>query len=495
LAIGIADTVHILSIFYNRLDEGAEKVTAIHFAIRKTAIAVLMTTLTTAAGLLSFSFAKVEPTKMMGIFGAIGTVFALFYTLVMVPSLLTLLPIKRITRENPNTFSARLMAMIDKLVLGMGNIGIHKPRIVIAVYFLIAAVSIAGMTQMKMSHDQIRWWPADHPSRIAAETLDEKVGGTLTLDFLVDGHQENALYNPKLLKLIEDIEATVLEHEYNDVKAKKFNSILNVIKQNHQALNENDPEYYSIPESRELIAQELLLFENSGADDLEDFANNTMSKTKMTMMMAGRDMLFVRDYLDQLRDKVAKLHADSGLNDVSIMLAGIMVFGVKTLYNMIYSCIESYVIAFSLVGILMFVLMGGIRKGILAFVPNIIPIFLTLGMMGWAGIPLNILTSLLGCVVIGISVDDTIHFMHHYQDKISQGSSSKDAVLNSLRMSGRAITFTSLVLIGCFIVYAFDIFRTAFQFGILLSFSIATALFANLMLAPALLQTFWKYVK
>jgi predicted RND superfamily exporter protein len=159
---------------------------------------------------------------------------------------------------------------------------------------------------------------------------------------------------------------------------------------------------------------------------------------------------------------------------------------------MIYSCIESYFIAFVLVGGLMFVLMGGIRKGLLALIPNIIPIFLTLGMMGWAGIPLNILTSLLGCVIIGISVDDTIHFMHHYQDKVSRGSTPKEAIVNSLRMSGRAIAFTSFVLISCFMVYAFDVFTTSIQFGVLLSFSILIALFANLMLAPALLQTFWK---
>ena len=101
--------------------------------------------------------------------------------------------------------------------------------------------------------------------------------------------------------------------------------------------------------------------------------------------------------------------------------------------------------------------------------------------------------TVLGCVVIGISVDDTIHFMHHYQDKVSEGSSSREAILNSLRMSGRAIAFTSFVLIGCFLVYAFDVFTTSMQFGVLLSFSIAVALFANLMLAPALLLKFWKF--
>ncbi|SES65277.1 efflux RND transporter permease subunit [Thalassotalea agarivorans] len=194
----------------------------------------------------------------------------------------------------------------------------------------------------------------------------------------------------------------------------------------------------------------------------------------------------------ELEVGIAVLKEKHQLAEMESNLIGRVIVGVAVLVSMISSAVESYILAFIFVSLLMFLLMKSFRKGLLAFIPNIIPIIFTLGMMGWIGMPLNILTSLLGCIIIGISVDDTIHFMHHYKDGLAKYDSSEKAIFNSLEMSGRAITFTSIVLIGSFLVYAFDVFETSYQFGTLLSFAIFIALFANLMLAPVLLTLFWK---
>ncbi|WP_143047897.1 hypothetical protein [Thalassotalea agarivorans] len=148
------------------------------------------------------------------------------------------------------------------------------PKIITAICGTFTVFACAGIFKVYMSHDDVRWYPESHPTRIAVETLDENVSGSRTLEVYIDTGMANGLYDRNVLLLLEDIELLIGELEVHGIKAKKMNSILNVIKQTHQTLNENKPEFYSIPETRALIAQELLLFENSGADSLKDFTDN-----------------------------------------------------------------------------------------------------------------------------------------------------------------------------------------------------------------------------
>jgi len=497
LAVGIADAVHILSVFYKRFDECGDKFDAIKFSIHKTAVAVLMTTLTTAAGLLSFSFADLEPTQSLGIYGAVGVALALIFTLTLIPSLLALSPlkVKKVVQSDDKqsaSLSKKVMQGVDDCIFWLGNTAMERPKLVASFYLGLTLIACVGLTKINMSHDEIRWYPEEHPIRAAVEVIDGHLSGTRGLEITLDTGRENGLYEPEVLRFIESIEQLAYEYQVYDLKALKVNSILNVVKQNHQALNANDPEFYAIPDDRLLIAQELLLFENSGSDDLEEFTDNNFRTARITVMLPNRDMLYFRDYLEGFAAEIDALQSTPLLQEIEYNLVGGILVGVKILILMITSALESYLLAFSLVGLLMFLLMGSVRRGMLAFIPNIVPIFFTLGMMGWAGIPLNVLTSLLGCVVIGISVDDTIHFIHHYKDSVTKGATSREAILYSLGMSGRAITFTSIVLVGCFMIYAADVLLPSIQFGILLSFAILIALFANLMLSPALLTLFWK---
>jgi len=495
LAVGIADSLHILSIFFLRYDEGAEKDDAIIFAMRKTSVAVLMTTATTAAGLMSFAFADLRPTQMLGIFGSAGVFLALVYTMALIPALLSILPIKRKApkAKHKQSFGRRFMLWVDRVIYHLGEFGVSHAKSVFAGSVILALLSGWGASKLYMSHDPIRWYPEDHPIRVAAETIDDKMSGTMVLEVVFDSGKENGLYDPAMLRLLENAETIALEHQQPPFQIKKVNSILSVVKENHKVLHDDNPDYYKIPNDRGVIAQELLLFENSGSDDLEELTDSTFRIARLTMVMPWEQIIGVGDYLDELREKLNTAVDQSGLETVSFDMVGLVMIAAKTLVVMLTSTIDSYMIAFTLVGLLMFLLMGGFRKGLLAFTPNIVPILFTLGMMGWFDIPLNLLTTMLGCIIIGISVDDTIHFMHHYRKFIAEDNSPSAAVRKTLQIAGRAITFTSIVLVGCFMVYTLDTFLTSIQFGILLSFSITIALLANLVLAPALLTLFWKY--
>ena len=494
LAIGIAVAVHILSIFYRHYDGGMAKDDAIVLSMKQTAIAILMTTATTAAGLLSFLLSDTAPTQALGLFGAIGVVMALIYTMTLLPAVLAIIPIIRKKTQEGEKSKGMLLA-VDRFIDAMGNLGIQHAKLVVVVSIVFMVVAGVGVAKTKFSHDPIRWYPADHPVRTAAEMIDDRMDGSMSMQVIVDSHQDNGLHQPGFLKLIEDIENIIEEYRYKEVVAKDAISLLSVVKETHKALNGNDTDYFTIPNDKPTIAQELLLFENSGADDINDFTDSNFRHALIDVQMPWSDVLLYEVYIENLHEQFKEAAEKRGIENVSFTLTGILSLVGTTTTALIMGTVNSYLMAFALVGLFMILLMRNVKHGLIALVPNLLPIIFIVGVLGLIDMPLNMLTATIGCIIIGISVDDTIHFMHHFRYFIDHGDDTKTAIRNTLKMCGRALTFTSIVLVGGFIVHIMGVLITAKQFGFLLSLSIILALFSNLVLAPALITLFWEKSK
>ncbi|HEY9035345.1 MAG TPA: efflux RND transporter permease subunit [Pseudomonadales bacterium] len=490
LAVGIADAVHILSIFYRYYDNGMDKHEAIVLSMKKTAIAVLMTSITTAAGLLSFLSSEMIPIKTIGIFGAIGVMFALFYTLSFVPCILAILPIKR-KAHNGQERASVLLDKIDALIRFLGDFSVRHAKGIIVVTSVIAIVSLTGISKIRFDHDPVSWYPLESDFRQGFALQDSMMDGTINYQLVVYFNKENALQDPAVLRCIEDIETTIKQYRFKNTQATEVISLLSVVKETHQSLNQNDPGYFIIPDDQPTVAQELLLFENSESDDILDYSDSTFSTARINVIAPWGNILDYRDYLSGLEAAVQNTIAKHGMTDAQFAFTGLLPIFARTTYAMLQGTVYSYLLAFVLVALLMIPLMGDVRRGLLAFSPNITPILITLGLMGWMGIPINIFTSLLGCIVIGISVDDTIHFMHHFRKYANDIHDPREIVKRSLDTCGRAIVFTSIVLIGGFIVHITGMLSINKQFGFLLSLSILIALLANLLIAPAMMTLYW----
>lgn len=492
LAVGIADAVHILSVFYKHYDAGEDKHKAITASMKSTSVAVVMTSLTTAAGLISFSVADLMPIRALGFCGAIGSLLALYYTIALVPALLAILPIKRLSPlENTDSLGTKLLTLIDNAVYKMGDFGVRHARSVLLLTLAATAIAMFGISKVQFSHDPIRWYNTEHPIRVASEIVDREMNGSQSFEVLFDTHQENGIHDPRVLKLLEKSKALIEELQVKRVAPKSATSILSVVKETHKALNGGTEEFYRIPDRRETVAQELLLFETSDPEDIDDFTDANFQIARVTVAMPWSNAIDYQEYIYTLHDKLSELIVDSELKEVSVKIVGVTVIFAHTLQAMLSTMVKSYALALLLVGVLMFVLMGSAYRGLLAFLPNVIPIIFTVGMMGWIGIPLTMLTSVVGCIIIGISVDDTIHFMHHFRRISDTEPDPQTAVHATLETVGRAITFTSIVLLGGFVVNLFDVFSSARAFGVLMCFSVIMALVANLILAPALMTLFW----
>ena len=182
------------------------------------------------------------------------------------------------------------------------------------------------------------------------------------------------------------------------------------MKESNQALNENHAEFYSIPQSRLLVAQELLLFENSGSDDLEDLVDSQFSVGRMTLKAPWTDPIAYPGFIETIEERHKEILGDAA----SVTTTGLIPLLGRTFEAVLSSMARSYVIAFLVITPLMILLLTSVKWGLISMIPNLAPILITLGVMGWFDFPLDMFTLLIGSIAIGLAVDDGAgHALHH----------------------------------------------------------------------------------
>ena len=478
LAVCVGASVHILAIFFHRFQATGDKEASIAYALGHSGLACVMTHITTAAGLLSFSTSKIAPIADIGLYAGFGIMIALVYTLVLLPALLALLPLKqRRSRTNGNELTA-----MDRSMQWVARFSTQRPVFILVVASLIMAMSIPMIFRIRFGHDVLRWFPENNVVRMATEQIDRKMRGTVNLEIIIDTGKENGLYDPLILNRLEKAAAHIETLDYGEVFAGKAWSLTAILKEINQALHENQTAYYSIPQNHDVIAQEFLLFENSGSDDLEDMVDSQFSMARFTVKAPFLDALKYQ----QLMMDVGR-YFDETFPDVTLQITGMMPLLFRTVSNVIVSMAMSYVIAIVIITVLMIVLIGRFRIGLLSMIPNITPILIMLGVMGALSFPMDAFTMMVGSIAIGLAVDDTIHFMHNFRRYYEEKGDPVWAVQETLHTTGRAMLVTTVVLSIGFFIFMFADMKNIFNFGFLTGITIVLALLADYFLAPALM--------
>jgi predicted RND superfamily exporter protein len=259
--------------------------------------------------------------------------------------------------------------------------------------------------------------------------------------------------------------------------------VADTLKEIHQALNEGQPEYYAIPQDRLLVAQEFLLFENAGSDDLEDFVDSQFSKAGFLLRIPWVDGVHLASFVDEVEQHFQQVLGES----VEVTMTGGGVIAARTFSAVVRSMARSYALAFLIVTPLMILVLASLRAGLISMIPNLMPILLTLGLMGWLDLPLDFSTMMIGAIILGVAVDDTIHFMHGFRGYLGASADPEQAVRRTLETTGRALLFTSIVLFAGMLIYVFATMGNLVNFGLLSAFAVASAFLADVVLAPALL--------
>jgi hypothetical protein len=486
LAVTIGASIHLLSIFFKEFDLNKDKKLALRYAMGHSGLAIVMTSITTAAGLWSFSFSELAPVANLGKFASAGVIVGLLFTIILLPAAISLLRLKpkNIVLED----DCETQNLMDKILVKISNISVSYPKQIIAISTVIILVSLVVASQLRFSHKPIVWFDQEHPVRVATNVVDDKMKGSVTLEIVVDTKKENGLYEPEILNSIDKFSKEIMDLKSDKYFVGKTLSLVDIIKETNKALNENRKEAYLIPQDKNLIAQELLLFENSGSDDLEDFVDSSFSKARITVKLPYLDAM---DYMILIKEINTKID-ENFKNKAEVTVTGISNLLSRIMEAAMSSSAISYILALFLITIMMLILIGHIKIGLVSMIPNIAPILIMTTIMVIFDMPLDMFTMLIGAIAIGLAVDDTVHFMHNFRRYELIHNDIDKAVRLTLLTTGRAMVVTTIVLSFGFFVFMGASMSNIFNFGLLTGIAIIVAVLADFFLVPAIMKVMIK---
>jgi hypothetical protein len=434
----------------------------------------LFTTLTTACGFLSLLLSPIRPVSQMGLLAAAGVCLTLLVTTCLVPILLAAL------RPPPAGFLARqqqgpLRRMLVRLQGG-------QPRrwwLVVACGGGLLVASASGIGWLRVGTNMLEFFPPGDPVRQATEQVDRLIGGSISVEYLIQADGERGYLTPERLARLDRF-GDYLREQPN---VTGIHGLTEVLKELDAAVRGVPATQGRLPTSQPQLAQYLLLLE--GSDLVRRFVRQQgrLGRFSLRVRAIGSEVLSGRvPEIDR--------HREQQIETDGFRLPGT---GLVPLMNrmelfLLTSQLRSFGLALIVITMMMMALLRSVRLGLLGMIPNLGPVLVTLGWMGWAGIRLDIGTVMIASVVLGLVVDDSIHLLARFQRLVEQGVALDAAVDQALIGVGRPIVVTSLVLVAGFWTLLFASFQPNIYFGLLSGLAILTALIADLMLLPALLH-------
>jgi len=471
IAIGVADAIHILTEYYAGLRGGEEKRSAIRTVVKHIGVAIVLTSITTLVGFLSLGTSPVQQVMQFGLFVGFGVMAALAITLTLIPAALELgrgpkLGARKATKPS---ISTRVLTWLSKFVVKR-----RKALLIVgSVLFVLAAI---GSTRLAVETNTLRFFRPETPIREATEVVDSSFGGSESLSVIVNGDIKSPDVLNGMLEF-QDWANTLPEVGYTA-------SVADYVTQINEALHDNDPVERVIPQTRNAVAQEILLYEMSS--DPSDFArvvNYNYEQARVVLRMESLSSSELGALVQQVEDEAVR-SADSQF-DVEVM-------GSTYLFKVLTDLLVSGQILSLLVSLLGVALVVGlifrsVRFGLLSMIPLGFTITLNFGIMGWLNIPLDTATTMLASIAIGIGVDYTVHFLSKYRRELRAGNTSHAAVGETIQTTGRAISYNVVAVAAGFAVLLFSSFGPIATLGALVALSMGVSGLAALTLLPAAL--------
>jgi len=302
------------------------------------------------------------------------------------------------------------------------------------------------------------------------------------LRILLHTHEPDGVKDPRFLEKVDALEAYL--RAYPEVS--RVFGLPDPLRRMNRLLNEDRPEYEVLPGSREATAQYLLLLSLAGGDEMLGFLTNADYSTVQVVAMLR--LVGTTREGEILRELKRYLAEHFGPDGVTYELTDAAVLNPTLAHHLVNSHFETFGLAFVLIFGAMTLLFRSVRVGLLSIVPNVLPVLLTAGILGFAGITLNVVTVMVASIAIGIAVDDTIHILTRYRLERLEAPGPGEAMRRTLASSGRAVVFTSVVFTSGFMITFFSQFKIPFHFGILCASIMVGALLADLLILPALLR-------
>ncbi|WP_048612148.1 efflux RND transporter permease subunit [Vibrio coralliirubri] len=478
LTLAVADCVHVIVTMRQAMQRGMEKAQAIQYSIKLNAMPILITSVTTAIGFLMMNMSDSPVLRDFGNLSALGVLIACFLSVTMLPALLKLLPVKRLS-ANPK--AADKVTFMDKL----GDFVVANRKALLPVSTLVIVGAAALIPLNKVNDESVKYFDTSSEFRQAADFMEETVSGMTTLSIAVKTNESQAIADPVFLQAIGDFTEWLRVQPETDHVATLSDVYMRLNKNMHG----DDDSYYQLPLNRELAAQYLLLYEMSLPYGLDLNNQINVDKSSIKMVLTVDNLGSVE--LVELEERIYSWFATNAPQYEVVASSPSLMFAHIGETNMA-SMLSTLPITLVLISGLMIFALRSVRLGMISLVPNIAPAIIGFGLWALISGEINLGLSVVVTLTLGIVVDDAVHFLSKYQRARMEGKSAEEAVRYAFHTVGRALWITTVVLVAGFSVLAMSSFRLNSDMGLLSAIVIFIALVVDFILLPSLLMIFDK---
>jgi len=471
LTVAIADSIHIISGVLHLMSKGTAKREAIIESLRSKFAPVLITNVTTAIGFLTLNFSDAPPFHDLGNLVAIGVAISFVYSVTLLPVMLLILPL------SVTVHPLERRSLFDCL----GDFVVEKYKPLLGVMIALATILILGLPRIQLGDDWFSYIDKRYPLRNDTDFVIDNFSGIDTPEFSLKSGRSNGINNPEYLGTVDAFAEWLrtqpgVEHVY---------SITEIVKRLNKNMNGDDPNYYRIPDSAELVAQYLLVYELSlpYGQDLNDRINIDRSETRLTVVgdFPTAEMRALSENALTWLDKNAPPYMVTEATGMSNVFAHISERNINAMLG-------GSVLALVLISGLLIMALRSVATGLISLIPNLLPAAMAFGLWGWLVGEVGMAVSIVAAMTLGIIVDDSVHFLVHYlrarrRDKLSQA----DAVRYAFHTVGKALFTTTTALVAGFSVLAFSGFLINWAIGVLTGIILVIALIVDFFLLPSLL--------
>ena len=483
MALAVGYAVHYINSFKMYFRKTGKRKESIIMGIRDSGWALSFTVITTMAGMLSFLSAGIRPMRWVGGITAAAVLAVFIFEIILLPCLYSF---GKDTEPDPAFVQNEGSTSSDLRVEAMGKSILNKKWITVIAGSVIILAMIPGLFKIKvnMNYSDMMGERTPYIHRLM-EITRSQLGSQYSYEVLVEYDEEDALKNPEVLKnmdILAERIGTLSQTKVSNGKPR-VSSVTKVIKEMNRTLNGDEPEAYVIPDDQDLVSQEMFLYEISGGNDLYNYVSEDFKAGYLHIELAGYDGEEIVQNLTCVKEWVDELFP--GASNAGVV--GEVVQYAHMNGKLVRGSLRSIGTSLIVILLLLIIAFTSLRTGFIAMIPNVAPIVIIGGIMGYAGVNLDMITAMIMPMILGIAVDDTIHFTNHIKYHFELTGNYRSAVLNSYREIGKTMIMTTIILCAMFGIFLTSTMTVLVNIGWLSIVGLGSALIADYTLTPVLL--------
>ena len=481
MALSVGYSVHYVNSFRMHFRRTGLRKDSVVKAVEETGWPILFTVITTMASLVSFLFAGIEPIRWMG--GAsTAIVFAVYlYVILLIPILMSF------GKDGKAQEGAAQKTGATKADLAFENFGklVEKRKGLTAILsFAVIAALVPALFRITVNMDYIEMMGRKIPyvARIL-DTLSGPLGSLYSYDVMVRVDDPDAFKEAENFKKLEELESALGKLKLTKISGTKprVTSGCQMMKEINRMFNSDQKEYYTIPDDDAVVAQNLVFYAPN-FDDWFDIEGDDYGTTRVHVELLGYDANIIVEDINAAKAAAARLFPDA-----KVSIVGEVAEYAEMNHKLVSAELKSFSFSLVVIAILLILAFSSAKTGLIGMIPNLAPVIVVGGVMGYAGYSLDMLTMTIMPMILGIAVDDTIHFINHIKYHYELTGDYAKSVAASFREIGKTMGMTTFILCAMFLMYTFSPMGCLFRVGLLAMIGLASALVADYTLTPALI--------